>query len=102
MEDKKVELSEVVVEDKKVELSEFVDRIRGSNPRLLSGLDDKQASLLVHRVLAIVSEEIDGLDEGVLRFPAIGKITLRKGEHKRGSEVFRVKRVVLRPRPIDE
>ncbi|GHE20544.1 hypothetical protein [Halomonas urumqiensis] len=75
----------------------LIDRIRSRHPNALAHIPEKRAVMLVRITLQALAEEINAVDEGRLRVPGLGRVTIRQVERENDGETNVIKRVILSP-----
>ena len=75
--------------------TEIIERIKKENPKLLGNLADQKAARIVLAALAQLGNEIDAMDEGVVKVAGFGNFRVRQGERGEGGQKGTLKRTVF-------
>lgn len=75
----------------------ILERMKYANSNISGKIPDKRMSAIVRSAMKALAEEVVSHEEGSLRVPGLGRITIRQIDTERNGTSVTLKRILLNP-----
>lgn len=75
---------------------ELVEVMKKNNPDLLKQIPDERAARIIRTALMQLGEEIDAVNEGVVKAPGLGNFQIKQIQREKDGKTEIVKRIILK------
>jgi len=75
---------------------ELIEVMKKNNPDLLKQIPDERAARIIRTALMQLGEEIDAVNEGVVKAPGLGNFQIKQIQREKDGKTETVKRIILK------